>query len=131
MQSPARAGRIQPEIPGTLCKRPPGPVGIVVPSPLHAQLVVSEIIVGRQLAYRIFPANVRFSVCRHPLSVLSYLGPTVFPGNRLQVRQAAVGAAVGEKHRPPLSCLCLHQRSLMDVAVVYEFLLLVRAVYVL
>ena len=122
-------GRVQAQVSRFAGQRPLGLVAEVVPSPLLAQIVMIEVVVGSQARLTLH-GNGRFAVYLRLVLVDTNHGPILFPTDGQQVWSATIGSLVGKEHGPPLSLLGVDECSLVYVAVIEKELLLIGAKYV-
>ena len=122
-------GRVQTQVSRFAGQRPLGFVAKVVPSPLLAQVVMIEVVVGGQARLTLH-GNGRFAVYLRLVLVDTYHGPILFPTDGQQVWSAPIGSLIGKEHGPPLALLGVNECSLVYVAVIEKEFLLIGAEYV-
>ena len=124
---------MQAHVAGTLCERPLGIVGIVVPLPLQAQLLLAKLVVGSWSAQRLL-AGLGLVVDDGVAAICTHHGPSVHPFYGQQVRHTSHRATVLHDDEPPVAVLELNHASLVQAVagigsvVLNDNLVLVRTV---
>src|SRR5574344_2289605 len=86
----------------------------MVPFPLFVERLAAESLVAIQRQLGITASYIGFRMGYYIFAVVANGGPAIVPHHGLKVRYATYRACVVKQNGPPLSCLCLHQSTLVN-----------------